>query len=182
MRACIVVLALLATPLAIGAAQTPDLPGNSSCDNGNGDETRSDTGGIHAHQGLCGVEQPPPPPPPPPPPGPCGQAPATSGTAMITGQVFTNVAPDFLGLANWCVDLTGTVSGSVATDASGFYTFSGLPAGDYQVCEELQAGWQQTYPPAPQGGANCPVGFGWAFTLVDGATAGMNDFGNVMTP
>jgi len=98
---------------------------------------------------------------------------------MVQGQVFQDVFPDFPGLVNWCVSLTGTESGSILTDASGNYTFSNLPAGTYTVCAEVKSGWHQTFPPSPQGGATCPVGFGWAFTLVDGAVAGMNDFGNV---
>ena len=101
MRACIVLFALLATPLVAGVSQIPpDLPGNSACDNGQGDENRSDSGTVHAHQGLCVPQTPPPPPT-------CGQAPAGGGTATITGQVFQDVAPDFPGLENWCVDLTG---------------------------------------------------------------------------
>src|SRR5437899_12974809 len=79
MRACIVLFALLATPLVVGVSQIPpELPGNSACDNGQGDENRSDSGTVHAHQGLCVPQMPPPPPrgvrarpgaAPPPPPG-----------------------------------------------------------------------------------------------------------------
>ena len=79
MRAYVVVLALLATPLALGVSQTgSDLPGNSSCENGSGNENRSDSGTANAHQGLC-VPQPPPPPPT------CSQTPAPGGTAAIVG-------------------------------------------------------------------------------------------------
>jgi len=159
MRACIVLFALLATPLVVGVSQTPpDLPGNSS-----------DSGTVHAHQGLC-VPQPP--------PSTCGAAPAGGGTATITGQVFQDVAPDFPGLENWCVDLTGPVSGSMVTDPSGNYRFSSLPAGTYLVCLEVQTGWHET---RPSSGASCPGGLGYSFSLADGDMAGMNDFG-VVTP
>ena len=172
MRACIVLFALLATPLVVGVSQIPpELPGNSSCDNGQGDETRSDSGTMHAHQGLCVPQSPPPPPT-------CGQAPAGGGTATITGQVFQDVAPDFPGLENWCVDLTGPVSGSMVTDPSGNYSFSRLPAGTYLVCLEVQTGWHET---RPSNGASCPGGLGYSFSLADGDMAGMNDFG-VVTP
>jgi hypothetical protein len=172
MRAYIVVLALLATPLAIGVSQTPDLPGNSSCDNGNGTATRSDSGTANAHQGLC-VPQPPPPPPPP----TCGQTPAATGTASIQGQVFQDVSPDFPPLPGWCVDLSGPVSGSAVSDVGGFYSFTGLPAGVYTICEEVQPGWHETFPSNPV--AACPSGLGYSFFVGDGAVAQMNDFGNV---
>ena len=179
MRAYLVVLALLATPLVTAVSQ---LPGNSSCDNGKGDEMRSDSGTAHAHQGLC-APQPPPPPPPPPPPT-CGQVPPATGTAAISGQVFTNVAPTFTPLAGWCVDLTGTdlagnpITGSILTDGSGNYVFANLPAGTYTVCEEVQAGWHQTSPPS---GPVCPDGsFGFGpFAVSDLGGATNLDFGNV---
>ena len=168
MRAYVVVLALLATPLALGVSQTgSDLPGNSSCENGNGDENRSDSGTANAHQGLC-VPQPPPPPPT------CSQTPAPGGTAAIVGQVFQDVL-NSPGLPGWCVDLSGPVSGSTLTDATGRYSFVGLPAGTYTVCEELQIGWTETF---PSGGGTCPIG-GYTFTLMDGSTADLIDFGNV---
>ena len=168
MRAYIVLLALLATPLAIGVSQSGSvLPGNSSCDNGNGDENRSDSGTVHAHQGLCVPQAPPP---------TCSQAPAVSGTASIEGQVFQDVSPDFPPLANWCVDLSGPVSGSALTDATGHYAFTGLPAGTYLVCEEIQTGWRETFPPS---GAACPTGVGYMFDLPDGGDAPRTDFGNV---
>src|SRR5947207_6227668 len=77
MRACIVLFALLATPLVVGVSQIPpELPGNSACDNGQGDENRSDSGTVHAHQGLCVPQMPPPPPPPGQPPPGAGPPPA----------------------------------------------------------------------------------------------------------
>lgn len=95
---------------------------------------------------------------------------------MIQGQVFQDVAPAFPGLANWSVDLSGPVSAVALTDAAGNYTFSGLPAGTYTICEELQTGWHQTFPTS---GAACPGGLGYSFTIGVGGTAQFNDFGNV---
>src|SRR5207247_10229333 len=57
MRALIVVLALVATPFLAAVSQTPEHP---NCDNGLGDEHRSDSGQVHAHKGLCATEPPPP--------------------------------------------------------------------------------------------------------------------------
>ena len=56
MRAYIVLLALLATPLAMGVSQ---LPGKSSCTNGQGSVNRSAQGTAHAHKGLCVPQDPP---------------------------------------------------------------------------------------------------------------------------
>src|SRR5258705_1352628 len=50
MRAFIVVLALVATPFLAAVSQTGTDP---NCDNGLGDEHRSETGQFHAHKGLC---------------------------------------------------------------------------------------------------------------------------------
>src|SRR6266478_4860622 len=55
MRAFIVVLALVATPFLAGVSQSPN---GSNCDNGLGDEHRSDSGQVHAHKGLCAPQPP----------------------------------------------------------------------------------------------------------------------------
>jgi Prealbumin-like fold domain len=120
----------------------------------------------------------PPPPPPPPPPAPsptCGSAPAGGGTVSINGQVYVDASP-WPGLAGWCVQLSGPVSGSATTDASGNYVFTGLPAGTYTVCEVVQANWHETY---PAGGPSCPGGFGYSMTLIDGSGASFIDFANL---
>src|SRR5947207_14521799 len=95
MRACIVLFALLATPLVVGVSQIPpELPGNSACDNGQGDENRSDSGTVHAHQGLCVPQMPPPPPP-------AGHAPAGGGPPPTPGRVFQGAPPAPPGPENW---------------------------------------------------------------------------------
>lgn len=177
MRAVMVLLTLVATPLAMGVSQTGSgLPGKSSCVNGQGTATRSAQGTANAHKGLC-VPQDPPPQPPPPTSGCVATAPSNAGTLSIDGQVFVDASP-WPGLANWCVQLTGTVTATAVTDASGNYIFRGLPSGTYMVCEELQTGWQQTF---PSSGAGCATGFGWSFPL-NGGSASFIYFGNVSAP
>lgn len=169
MRALIFVLALVATPLALGIAQ---MPGNSSCDNGNGDDSRSDSGQANAHQGLCAPQ--PPPPPPPPPPG-CVNSTGSGGTGSITGTVMLDVT--FTGLAGWCIDVSGPgVTAQAVTDASGNYVVPGLPAGSYLVCEEVQTGFQET---SPTSGPTCPSGIGWTISVFDNAESGFVSFTNL---
>ncbi len=188
MRALVVLAALVATPLAIGAAQgqpITGLPGHSSCDNGQGTASRSSQGTAHAHKGLCVPQdppppvQPPPPPPPPPPPAPspsCANSVNSGGTASIDGQVFVDASP-WPGLQGWCVTLSGPITATALTDASGNYTFSNLPGGTYTVCEVLQSNWHQTF---PTGGASCPGGtIGWTFDLANGNSASFIWFGNL---
>ncbi len=139
MRALIVVLALVATPFLAGVSQSPE---GSNCDNGLGDEHRSDSGQVHAHKGLCATQPPLPdadgdgvpddldlcPNTPPgttvdasgcpvePPPG-CANSPGT-GTGAVTGQVFLDDGLTFPYLAGWCVevrDLSGAVIATTVT-------------------------------------------------------------------
>jgi len=119
---------------------------------------------------------PPPPPPPQPPPATCGSAPAAGGTASIDGQVYVDASP-WPGLRDWCVQLSGPVSGALATDSLGYYVFSNLPAGTYSVCEVLPAtGWHQTFPAM---GPSCPGGIGYSFSVTDRSSAGFTNFGNL---
>ena len=165
MRALPVLLALVACPFLAGMSQ---LPGRSICDNGLGDEHRSAPGQLHAHQGLCVLQDPPAPPPPPP-----------AGTAAISGTVFDFGVLGYPGLANWVVELTGTVTATTTTDASGTYVFTGLPAGTYTVCEQVQSGWRQTWPPS---GTPCPTGVGYTFGLANGEGGLAVGFGNSSSP
>jgi hypothetical protein len=180
MRAYIVLLALVATPLAMGVSQ---LPGKSSCNNGQGTSNRSAQGTANAHQGLCVAQDPPPLPPPPPPPPPpltnsaCVNSAPSGGTASIDGQVYVDASP-WPGLQGWCLQLSGPVSATAVTDASGNYSFAGLPAGTYTLCEVSQTGWHETFPTS---GPACTGGSGWTITLADGAGASFIWFGN-LTP
>ena len=140
MRALIVVLALVATPFLTGASQS--LQG-SNCDNGLGDEHRSDMGQLHAHKGLCATQPPLPDADgdgvpdsldqcadtplgttvdasgcPVPPPQGCVNSPGT-GDGTVQGQVFVDdPAQNFPYLAGWCVevrDLSGAVIAMTVT-------------------------------------------------------------------
>ncbi len=115
--------------------------------------------------------------PAPPPAATCSvTAPSTTPGLTIDGAVLLFVAP-YTPLANWCIQLTGTVTATALTDGSGNYQFSGLPDGTYTVCEVMQSGWQEMFP----SGDPCPSGFGWTFTLA-GYSGSMVNFKNVQTP
>ena len=137
MRALIVVLALVATPFLVAVSQSPKAP---NCDNGLGDEHRSDSGQVHAHKGLCAPQPPvldadqdgvsddldqcPGTPPgttvdasgcPVVPPPDCVNSPGT-GTGMVLGQVFVDdPAQNFPYLAGWCVQVRDASGAVIAT-------------------------------------------------------------------
>jgi len=181
MRALILVVALATAPFFVGLSQSPQ---GLNCDNGQGDEHRSDSGEAHAHQGACLVQ-----PPPPPPPGCVNSSPGT-GTASIRGQVFlddpTQNSPL---LAGWCVELrdaSGAVVATAVTSAVGLdsegnnYIFTGVLAGTYTVCEELPPNttWHETFPTS---GPDCGGGvFGFTFPVMDGGGADFISFGNLL--
>ena len=201
-RVFVVLLALVAAPLVAGVAQdrpTRQITPKSGANRASGSLDNPGLGHDAAHCAMraelhpgetinkCPVPvtdpgTPPPlppptlpPPPPPPPTSACGNAPAGGGTVSIDGQVYQDFAP-WTGLQGWCVQLSGPVSGSVVTDASGNYVFAGLPAGTYTVCEVLQTSWRESF---PANGPGCPGGFGYTMTLMDGSGASFIDFANV---
>jgi len=57
------------------------------------------------------------------------------------------------GLEGWTITIEGPESfnGFTTTDESGNYSFSDLLPGTYTVCENLEEGWEQTYPTDNQG-------------------------------
>jgi hypothetical protein len=78
-------------------------------------------------------------------------------------------------LSGWVIELSGAATATTQTDALGNYTFTGLAAGAYTICEVVQSTWHQTW---PSFGPACPTGFGYSFTLSDGQNASLVDFGN----
>jgi protocatechuate 3,4-dioxygenase beta subunit len=54
------------------------------------------------------------------------------------------------GLPDWVIELQGpTTTLTTTTDANGNYWFMDIATGTYTVTEQLQEGWQQTFPPSP---------------------------------
>jgi len=166
MRVLMVALALAVTPLVAGVSQNPN---GSRCDNGK--NQRSAEGTAHAHKGQCATPTPPPPQPPPPSSSCPVTGPLNLGSSTVDGAVRNG--SDFSGLAGWCIRLTGTVSAVAITDAAGNYSFSGLPDGTYTVCEDLQTGWQETFP-GSWSGASCVGGWGWTFGLFGFGASALN--------
>lgn len=183
MRAFIATLALLAAPAVVAAQGSgkPNQPGavdpaKCAVAEAHRSENALKNGGPNApgdyRRGCSPVPPapttPPQPPPPPPPPPP-------SGTVVITGMVYQDITGR-PRLEGWTIALSGMLSATAATDVNGNYTFSGLPAGTYTICEVLLDGWVQTFPGR---GTVCPTGFGYTFTLADGQTGSFVNFGNV---
>ena len=88
------------------------------------------------------------------------------GTGTIEGNVYnTALSWPNNGLGNWCIHVTGvtetgaTVEAMQLTGASGYYLFTGLPAGTYTVCEVTE-------------GTTCLT----SFFLGDGWGASWNNF------
>ncbi len=201
MRALTVLLALVATPFLVGVSQQPVKtnsgvghdaahcarrvalrPGEAITKCDPAPTTPPPVVNPPVVDPPAGDPPPPLPPPPltPPPPvsgGGCVSSGPAGGTASIDGQVFVDASP-WPGLQGWCVTASGPVSATAATDASGNYLFSGLPAGTYTVCEAVQSGWHETFPTS---GPACATGLGWTITVTDGSGASFIWFGN-LTP
>ncbi len=177
-RVIIGLVALVATPFVAGVSQVRSSPGV-------GHDAVHCAMRASLHPGTdvnkCDPPAPPPVVQPPvvqPPSASCSaSAPSNNGTLTIDGTVSLGAAP-WTALANWCVQLTGTVTATALTDGSGNYMFTGLPDGTYTVCEAVQSGWQQTFPGS---GDTCPSGYGWTFTLV-GYSGSFVNFKNIATP
>jgi len=167
MRVLVVLLAFAFTPFVAGVSQAKA----PNCDNGQGSVNRSAEGQAHAHKGLCAAAT-----TTPPPSTGCTASSVNQGTAWITGRVYD--ANTGNNLTGWCVTVTGTVTATAVTDASGNYTLSGLPAGSYTVCETLQSGWSESFPNSSFGSSCSPSGWGWGFDLGGGQGAMFVNFGN----
>ncbi len=185
-RGLLILAALVVTPFVVGAAQgrgqekvRPQNDESSCTPEQAAALARARAAGHTIPYGLDKKNCEPPAPPPapvPPPPGPsCGNGVVDQGTASINGGVFTDgwVAP----LPGWCVELSGPVTASALTDASGNYSFVGLPDGMYTVCQVVKpegfSSWVQTF---PRDGATCLVGLGYTFGVEQGSTYWFNDF------
>jgi concanavalin A-like lectin/glucanase superfamily protein/SdrD B-like protein/flagellar hook capping protein FlgD len=71
------------------------------------------------------------------------------------------------GLSGWTIQLAGPVNATTTTNASGAWSFTGLPAGTYTVTEVGQPNWINTAPPGgsytvalPAGGNIANLNFG----------------------
>lgn len=153
MRVLMVLLALVATPLLTGFAQSEGECKDKHANQGN------HFGWRNGQHDDCN--------------------PPLGG---ISGNLFFDMSYDGVhdadetGLANWLVILSGPVNTSVMTDAAGNYSFTGLPAGTYTVCEGQRFGWIQT---APQGESGCTSGLGYTIVVGAGGSVTGLDFGNV---
>jgi len=98
--------------------------------------------------------------------------------ASISGQKFEDADGDGakdageLGLDGWAIELvaggTGEVVATAVTGGGGFYAFSGLTPGDYEVREVQQQGWRRTLPSLPT----------YSLTVISGDDLDDLDFGN----
>jgi len=105
--------------------------------------------------------------------------------AEINGTAFVDVSGNMFwdwgdfAAEGWVIQLSGPVNATATTDINGFYAFTALPGGTYQVCEVAQAGWTQT---APFSGGGCPSGaFGYTRVVPSNQQIRFigNDFGNM---
>ncbi len=84
-----------------------------------------------------------------------------------------------IGLVGWTIYIDNNNNGILdngepftVTDSSGNYSFANLQPGNYVIREELQPGWQQTF----------PVVGSWSVSLAGGQTQTGIDFGNQLIP
>lgn len=166
---------LTAAALSTATAQQPDcVAGGNGNHNGWNKQAQRDPGkqvppgwDVRPARG-CDPATPPPDStpqdttPPPPPPG-----------NSVTGHVYYGFGVQ----ANVRMDLTGAMTASTSTDATGSYAFYGLIDGTYTVCEEVPVGSKETYPTVTSFNPACPTGAGWSFTL-SGTNAAFVDFQN----
>lgn len=156
MRGSLVVLALAITPFVAKVSRAQDTVSTSSsstrtqCEKDPGNPSPS---GDENRTKKC---------PPPP----------TNGRVTITGTLFFDLdplgaynPPDEVGIAGWNVVLTGpTGTVTFMTDATGFFSFSGLPTGaTYTLCVVPSPGWTQTLPTG--GTAPCTNSFGYTIDV-----------------
>lgn len=187
MRVLMVLLALAVTPLVAVAAQSRD----DKCADprgravGHSQDRTGKRGNAYGHDKTRGVVCPPDAPLPP----PTGEDPPPVELAEIHGMAFGDVDASFkwsdgeTGLEGWVIELSGPVTVTDTTDAFGNYSFVGLAAGTYLVCQALLpiSYWQSV----PMEGVDCGASGQVGYTLVvvspilPGTRFLGNDFGNV---
>jgi hypothetical protein len=98
---------------------------------------------------------------------------------MVFGDVNGNGILDLgeLGIEGWLITVSGPVNVTLATDVVGNFTFTGLPAGAYTVCEASR--FPYMFETVPTSGPACPFGVGYAITLADGQVVTGLLFGNL---
>ena len=189
MRALIVLGALVVTPFVAAVSQSPGSAATRPGETGKcavADSNRS-TRATETTRGTdpkardrrgCSPVAPAPTPPAPPPPPPADTAPTPPpppATITISGNIFQDILGR-PGIAGWTVEVVGPVTATAVTDVAGNYSFTGLPAGTYVVCEAVPMGWRQTSPPS---GTSCATGVGYTFTIAAGTGASFVNFGNL---
>ena len=177
----LVLLALATTPFLARVSQA-QAPGSQGLINGQGHDAAhcAMRAGLHPGAVINKCDAPPAPPVSPPPSASCPNTGALSlGSTSITGKVMNSSLGTVL--ANWCIELSGVdangvpVSATTVTNGSGIYTFSGLPAGTFSVCEVVQSGWTLVF---PSSAAACPSGVFYTFALAAGDVGAFVNFGN----
>jgi hypothetical protein len=163
-------------PLVFASVSQAQAPNSQGAINGQGHDAAhcAMRAALHPGEPINKCE-----PAPTPPPSTCASTGALAlGPVSISGKVTNSLTG--AALANWCVEVFGTLSAggtlsaTMPTDASGNYAFTGLPYGTYSVCIDVQSGWTLGLPWATGG---CPGGTLYQFVL-DAASfvAGFVDF------
>ncbi len=185
MRVLMVLLALVAMPLAAGVAQEEpsDNPGvrhawarghdkDNKCDNDDrSDARRADRKGDDDDRQCA---DPAPSPSPTPPPSPCTPPAPLSGGATISGTVVNGWGGP--GLGCWTVTAyDGTNTFTTVTTTAGSYSLSvpgsATPTATYAVCAVVQSGWHQVWPGMGMPAVCGMGGFGYQFPLIAGNSA-----------
>jgi hypothetical protein len=86
------------------------------------------------------------------------------GLGTISGHKYYDLGGGTLVLAqDWQITLSGPVTKAMLTLGDGTYSFTGLPPGDYTVCEQSKAGVPQE---SPTTGPDCGNGtYGYPITI-----------------
>jgi hypothetical protein len=160
------VLLALGIPALFASVSQAQAPNSQGSVNGQGHDAAHCAMRAALHPGAV-INKCDPPPVVTPPPPPSG--------ASITGTVYNSNTG--VGLPGWTVLLGGDFSATAITDASGHYSFTGLSAGNYTVCEVMQAGFSESYP--SPGYASCGLnGWGYSFSILALSVNPFIDFAN----